>query len=106
MATSGKKLAVDNQWSDTSAALESWRLRMDDKRRVTIPTALLLRAGIASDEDLVAYAEAGRVVLETRQAITQRLQDDYAKARAAGGKSGSAVEELLNDRAIDAKAGR
>jgi hypothetical protein len=75
-------------------------VRLDERRRPTLPPALLAAAGIASDaHDLVArVAGPGRVVLEDPQAMLASLQDDFAAARRVRGVHVDPVEELLSER--------
>lgn len=85
-----------------STAVRSWSVALDVKRRPTLPAALLEEAGIAPTEALVAHtAGDGVIVLETRAAIRRRLRERYAEGRRRTGRSGSATDELLAERAVD-----
>jgi hypothetical protein len=84
------------------AAARTWPVALDVKRRPTLPAALLEEAGIVPTEALVAHtAGEGVIVLETRAAIRRRLRERYAEGRRRTGRSGSAMEELLAERAAD-----
>jgi hypothetical protein len=67
----------------------------DDQGRVTIPAKVPRAAGVP----LVAYGEDGRVVIETREQLADRIRHDVA---AAWTGKGSVVDELITDRRADA----
>jgi len=62
---------------------------------VTIPAQVRRAAGIESGVPLVAYVEDGRVVIETREQLANRIRRDVA---AAWTGAGSVVDELIADR--------
>lgn len=66
--------------------------------RVTIPAQLRQAAGIAPGSNLVAYVERGRVVLEDRDHLLRRVQDEAIAAARAAGVTGSVTDALLADR--------
>jgi bifunctional DNA-binding transcriptional regulator/antitoxin component of YhaV-PrlF toxin-antitoxin module len=71
--------------------------RSDAKGRTVIPATLRAQAGIKEQGDtLVGYVEEGRLVVQTRATIKQRLR---AQAEATGAKD--VVERLLADRRAD-----
>lgn len=79
------------------------RLRLDDKRRTTLPPALLAAAGVGPGADLVARVEApGRIVLESPAAILAGLQAAVRQGAPTRGHTRSLVEELLAERAVEA----
>ena len=71
----------------------------DDQGRVTIPAKVRRAAGIGAGVPLVAYGEDGRVVIETREQLADRIRHDVA---AAWTGKGSVVDELITDRRADA----
>lgn len=70
--------------------------------RVTIPAQLRHAAGIESGSNLVAYLERGRVVLEDRDHLLRRVQDEAITLAVAGGHTDSAVDSLIADRRAEA----
>jgi bifunctional DNA-binding transcriptional regulator/antitoxin component of YhaV-PrlF toxin-antitoxin module len=71
--------------------------RSDAKGRTVIPATLRAQAGIKDEGDtLVGYVEEGRLVIQTRATIKQRLR---AQAEASGAKD--VVEGLFADRRRD-----
>jgi len=83
----------------------SYRVRVDTKRRPTLPSALLAEAGIDATHELVAHVDGrGRIVLEDPLVVLAAFQDSVARGMREAGQSGSLVEELLADRAADASS--
>jgi AbrB family looped-hinge helix DNA binding protein len=72
---------------------------VNDQGRVTIPAQVRRAAGIEAGVPLVAYVEDGRVVIETREQLADRIRRDVA---AAWTGEGSVVDELIADRRADA----
>jgi AbrB family looped-hinge helix DNA binding protein len=71
--------------------------RTDAKGRTVIPAALRAEAGIREGGDvLVGHVEDGRLIVETRAAIRQRLRGQAAACRTDG-----VVDRLLADRRAD-----
>ena len=66
---------------------------------MTIPAHIRRAAGIEPGAPLVVYVEDGRVVLETREQLAERLRRDVA---AAWTGEGSPVDELIADRRAEA----
>jgi bifunctional DNA-binding transcriptional regulator/antitoxin component of YhaV-PrlF toxin-antitoxin module len=66
---------------------------------VTIPVQVRRAAGIQPGAPLVIYVEDGRVVIETRQQLADRIRRDVA---AAWSGAGSVVDELIADRRREA----
>lgn len=84
-------------------ARTSWPVRLDSRRRPTLPEELLSEARVGRGEELVAHVESeGRIVLETRDAIRRRLRQRFADGRARVGHTADPVAELLRERARDA----
>ncbi|MBA8826264.1 AbrB family looped-hinge helix DNA binding protein [Saccharopolyspora lacisalsi] len=67
--------------------------------RVTIPSPLRRATGVEPGTPLAVYEEDGRVVIETRAHLADRIRRDVA---AAWTGAGSAVDELLADRRAEA----
>lgn len=60
------------------------RLKLDAKRRPTIPSSVLDAAGVGPGEDLVARVEGpGRIVLESASSVLAQLQRAVAEGMAA-----------------------
>ena len=77
-----------------------WRVRLDDRRRPTLPPELLAAAGIETGAELHArVASDGVSVLETRDAVLARIREHMAPLR--GGAS--MVDELLVERRAEAE---
>ena len=74
-------------------------LTVNEQGRVTIPAQIRRAAGIEPGAPLVVYVEDGRVVLETREQLAERLRRDVA---AAWTGEGSVVDELIADRRAEA----
>jgi len=66
---------------------------------VTIPLQVRRAAGIQPGIPLVVYVEDGRVVIETREQLADRIRRDMA---AAWSGEGSVVAELIADRRAEA----
>ena len=77
----------------------SSEITVNEQGRVTIPAQVRRAAGIEAGVPLVVYVEDGRVVLETREQLVERIRRDVA---AAWTGSGSAVNELIADRRAEA----
>jgi bifunctional DNA-binding transcriptional regulator/antitoxin component of YhaV-PrlF toxin-antitoxin module len=74
-------------------------LTVNDEGGVTIPASIRQAAGIEAGVPLVAYLEDGRVMIETREQLADRVRREVA---AAWTGDGSAVEELIADRRAEA----
>jgi hypothetical protein len=81
----------------------SYAVRLDGRRRPTLPTALLEEAGImAGSQELVAHVDGpGRVVLEDPTALLGALQKSVAAHKQERHIRGSLVDRLLEDRRDD-----
>ena len=81
----------------------SYPVRLDERRRPTLPTALLQEAGISADvHELVARVDGpGRLVLEDPSTLLLNLQKNVAKSKIELGIHGSLVDQLLDDRMND-----
>ncbi|MHA6630823.1 AbrB/MazE/SpoVT family DNA-binding domain-containing protein [Pseudonocardia sichuanensis] len=66
---------------------------------MTIPAQVRRAAGIEAGVPLVVSVEDGRVVLETREQLVERIRRDVA---ASWTGEGSVVEELIADRRAEA----
>ena len=85
----------------------SYRVRLDERRRPTLPPALLEEAGIAAGpHELVARVEGpGRVVLEDPAALLANLHKAVAAGKRERKVGGSLVDRLLEDRRHDTSLG-
>jgi hypothetical protein len=81
----------------------SYLVRLDARRRPTLPSALLAEAGIlVGSQDLVARVEGpGRVVLEDPTVLLGELQKSVAESKLERTIRGSLVDHLLEDRRSD-----
>lgn len=81
----------------------SYPVRLDGRRRPTLPSALLEEAGIkAGSQELVARVDGpGRVVLEDPTALLSTLQKSVAARKHERHIRGSLVDRLLEDRRDD-----
>jgi len=76
--------------------MSSHELRIGPQGRIVIPAAVRHELDLNPGDAVVAYAEEGRLVIATRDAVLRRLRRQVADARAAGAPS--PVDELLADR--------
>lgn len=85
------------------AHMTSYPVRLDDRRRPTLPSALLEEAGImAGTQELIAHVDGpGRVVLEDPTALLGALQKNVAERKHERRIRGSLVDHLLQDRRDD-----
>ena len=81
----------------------SYPVRLDDRRRPTLPSALLEEAGIAmGPRDLIARVDGrGRIVLEDPTALLADLQKTVAASKIERKIHSSLVDRLLEDRQND-----
>ena len=89
---------------DMAEAMEpdTFRVRLDGKRRPTLPAELLRIAHLESARELVAYADGvGRIVLEDPAAGLASFQALVRSGLADTGFEGDLAEDLLADRASD-----
>lgn len=79
----------------------SWRVRLDSRRRPTLPEEAIQAAGFSAGEELrVRVAEKGLLILETPGHALKR-----ARSRVAGvASTGSVVDHFLAERALEARA--
>jgi bifunctional DNA-binding transcriptional regulator/antitoxin component of YhaV-PrlF toxin-antitoxin module len=85
----------------------SFRLRLDGKRRPTLPQSLLDAAGVGPGQDLVAHVEGpGRIVLEGAATVLAGLQAAVRAGKTSHGSAGSLAAELLADRLADSSLDR
>ena len=79
----------------------SWRVRLDSRRRPTLPEEALQAAGFAPGDDLrVRVAEEGLLILETPAHALKR-----AKSRVAVAATGhSVVDAFLAERRAEAQS--
>lgn len=77
-------------------------LQVNPQGRVTIPAPLRSVLGFEPGTTVVAFVEDGRLVLEHRAHVLDRLQNDVLVAAARSGHGGSVVDELLAERRAEA----
>ena len=84
-----------------------FQVRLDTKRRPTLPARLLEDAGLVGVEELVARADGrGRIVLEDPAAMLSELQDRLAAVLEGSGQDAqSIIDSLVADRAGDTSLG-
>ena len=87
----------------SAVGLNTYKVRLDERRRPTLPPALLAEAGIAPGiHEMIAWVDSrGRLVLEDPLALLSALQDEVADGKASMGVSGDLVDHLLVERASD-----
>lgn len=84
---------------------DSYPIRLDARRRPTLPAELLAESGLDPRDELVAYAEEGRIVLSTRAALLTRVQDVFAAAPGLRDVDPAALLESLRTSDREAEAG-
>lgn len=72
------------------------RVRFDSQGRALIPKAFREAIGVKGGGEVVAWLEDGRLVLEPRAALLERLQARYLDVE------GSMAEELIRERREEA----
>jgi bifunctional DNA-binding transcriptional regulator/antitoxin component of YhaV-PrlF toxin-antitoxin module len=88
---------------ETTGSSAGYRVRVDAKRRPTLPAAVLAAAGVTDSRELVVRADGpGRLVLEDPAILLAEFQAAVARGKAAVGFVGSLAEDLGADRAADA----
>ena len=88
--------------------ISTFTVRLDSKRRPTLPAALLDEAGLAGATDLVARADGpGRIVLEDPTSMLRSLQQRLTDALRESPTSPSmAVDSLFATRDADTSMDR
>ncbi len=79
----------------SAAESPSADLTVNEQGRVTIPAQIRRAVGIEAGVPLAVYVEDGRVVLETRDQLAERVRRDVA---ATWTGDGSVVDELIAER--------
>lgn len=72
-------------------------IRFDAQGRALIPKSIRSALKIESGDEVVGWIESGRLVLEPRKALLERLQARYAEVE------GSLAEELIAERRDEAR---
>lgn len=72
-------------------------VKFDSQGRALIPKGIRDALHIANGDEVVAWLEDGRLVLEPRKALLERLQDRYADLGA------SLADELIEERREEAR---
>ena len=87
----------------STAGLTTYRVHLDERRRPTLPPALLEEAGITPGaRQVIARVDGhGRIILEDPMALLLALQDEVAEGKARRGIDVNLVDDLLSDRAGD-----
>jgi AbrB family looped-hinge helix DNA binding protein len=83
----------------SSSEAPSGEVTVNEQGRVTIPAQVRRAAGIETGVPLVVYVEDGRIVIETREQLADRIRRDVAAAWVG---EGSVVDELIADRRAEA----
>lgn len=86
-------------------ATHSFKLKLDDRRRPTLPANLLKEAGIDGTLTvLVAYSDKkGRIILEDPDAALNSLREQIAAGMTDSGFSGPIEDQLYLNRAEDSR---
>ena len=77
--------------------VQSQSVRFDAQGRALIPKSMRDALHIANGDEVVAWLEDGRLVLEPRKALLERLQSRYADL------AGSLADELIEARREEAR---
>ncbi|MGH3767237.1 MAG: AbrB/MazE/SpoVT family DNA-binding domain-containing protein [Pseudonocardiaceae bacterium] len=85
--------------SQSTSDQRGQELTVNAEGGVTIPASIRQAAGIQAGVPLVVYQEDGRVMIETREQLADRIRREVA---ATWTGDGSAVEELIADRRAEA----
>lgn len=72
-------------------------IKFDAQGRALIPKKLRDVLGLSSDNEVVGWLDEGRLVLEPRQALLERLQNRYADLEV------SLADELIEERREEAR---
>lgn len=72
---------------------------VNEQGRVTIPAQVRRAAGIETGGPLVVYVEDGRVMIETRDQLADRIRRDVEESWIG---EASVVDELIADRRTEA----
>ena len=72
-------------------------LRLGKQGRIVVPASLRYELGLEAGDELVVRVEGGKLVLEPRQSVIERLR---ARFRVAGG---GLADELLAERREEAQ---
>lgn len=84
-------------------AERTFRVKVDVKRRPTLPQSLLDAAGVGGGQDLIAHLDGpGRIVLEGPATVLARLQAAVRAGKDTRGVNAALADELLAERAADA----
>lgn len=67
--------------------------------RLTVPAQVRRAAGIEPGQSLVVYAEDGRVIIETRAQLVERIRRDVTDSWTG---TGAVVDELITERRAEA----
>jgi hypothetical protein len=88
----------------TSSFETSYRVRLDSRRRPTLPTALLDEAGIDGEGvELIARADGpGRIVLENPLSLLREVQAAIAAEMVENNDTADLSMELIEQRQLDA----
>lgn len=76
---------------------QTQNIRFDAQGRALIPKGMRDTLSIANGDEVVAWLEDGRLVLEPRKALLERLQNRYADLEV------SLADELIEERRDEAR---
>jgi AbrB family looped-hinge helix DNA binding protein len=96
---------LDPTWHDRVDMAEETdqvEVKIGPQGRLVIPASLRRTLGIQPGQKMVAKAEEGRLILETKEQILSRLQSRFAHVP----KSVSLADELIAERRLESKRER
>lgn len=79
-------------------AMDTTMIKLDPQGRLVIPKSLRERLGFERGTELHAWAEHGRLVLETREAVIARMREEARRVD----PERNMVDELIADRRAEA----
>ena len=94
-------VSYDRHVSDVTEGAEPAEVTVNPQGRVLIPAQVRREAGIAPGSTLIVHVEDGRVVLETREQLIERMRREVAETW-QGDPPRSAADELIADRRAEA----
>lgn len=87
--------------SDSASRAEHVEVSVTREGRVLIPAPIRHELGIKSGATLTVYVEDGRVVMESRQQLINRMRREIAAAW-QGDPNDSVADELITERRAEA----
>jgi len=92
-------VTYDARMTHSSPEASYGEATVNEQGRVTIPAQVRRAAGLEQGVPLVVYVEDGRVVIETREQLADRIRRDVAVTWTG---KGSVVDELIAERRAEA----